>query len=207
MAVMNLGDIASEFSGHTVIDRSLVFGFGPSPETTHFGGTEPMEKAMNAAWVLMEQPIEQYYDARLAPPTLSEEHLKLHNSRQTESIYPKLVTDDTDSDTSSESSGSPMSFDTCHSGSQADATGAEMARVDVVLQTQEAEMAAVAALEASYAEDARRAQLPTDGALLMGALREVEASGTLDKRESVKLKMAIPMGQPIARLCQFTEWE
>ena len=48
MAVTIFGDIASEFSGHTVIDRSLVFGFGSSPEITHLGGTEPMEKAMNA---------------------------------------------------------------------------------------------------------------------------------------------------------------
>ena len=54
MAVMNVGDIASEFAGHTVIDRSLVFGLGPSPEVTHFGGTEPMEKAMNGAWVELD---------------------------------------------------------------------------------------------------------------------------------------------------------
>ena len=48
-----------------------------------------------------------------------------------------------------------------------DATGAEMVGVDAMLQIQEAEMAAAAALETSYAEDARRAQLPTDGTLLM----------------------------------------
>ena len=57
MAVMNIGDIASEFAGHTVIDRSLVFGLGPSPEVTHFGGTEPMEKAMNGAWVELDEEV------------------------------------------------------------------------------------------------------------------------------------------------------
>ena len=57
LAVMNVGDIASEFAGHTVIDRSLVFGLGPSPEITHFGGTEPMEKAMNGAWVELDEDI------------------------------------------------------------------------------------------------------------------------------------------------------
>ena len=57
MAVMNFGDIASEFAGHTVIDRSLVFGLGPSPEITHFGGTEPMEKAMNGAWVELDEDL------------------------------------------------------------------------------------------------------------------------------------------------------
>ena len=57
LAVMNVGDIASEFAGHTVIDRSLVFGLGPSPEITHFGGTEPMEKAMNGAWVELDEDL------------------------------------------------------------------------------------------------------------------------------------------------------
>ena len=59
LAVMNVGDIASEFAGHTVIDRSLVFGLGPSPEITHFGGTEPMEKAMNGAWVELDEDVEE----------------------------------------------------------------------------------------------------------------------------------------------------
>ena len=49
---VNVGDIASEFAGHTVIDSALVFGLGPSPEIAHFGGTEPMEKALNGAWVV-----------------------------------------------------------------------------------------------------------------------------------------------------------
>ena len=57
LAVMNVGDIASEFAGHTVIDRSLVFGLGPSPEITHFGGTEPMEKAMNGAWIELDEDL------------------------------------------------------------------------------------------------------------------------------------------------------
>ena len=55
--MMNVGDIASEFAGHTVIDRSLVFGLGPSPEITHFGGTEPMEKAMNGAWIELDEDL------------------------------------------------------------------------------------------------------------------------------------------------------
>ena len=52
---MNVGDITSEFAGHTVIDRSLVFGLGPSPEITHFGGTEPTEKAINESWVELDE--------------------------------------------------------------------------------------------------------------------------------------------------------
>ena len=63
MAVMNVGDIASEFAGHTVIDRSLVFGLGPSPEVTHFGGTEPMEKAMNGAWVELDEELSTIGDS------------------------------------------------------------------------------------------------------------------------------------------------
>ena len=54
---MNVGDVASEFAGHTVIDRSLVFGLGPSPEVTHFGGTEPMKKALNGAWVELDEDL------------------------------------------------------------------------------------------------------------------------------------------------------
>ena len=57
MAVMNIGDTSSEFAGHTVIDRSPVFGLGPSPEITHFEGTEPMEKAANGAWVELEEEV------------------------------------------------------------------------------------------------------------------------------------------------------
>ena len=53
--MMNVGDIASEFARHTVIDRSLVFGLGPSPKITYFGGTEPIEKAMNGAWVELDE--------------------------------------------------------------------------------------------------------------------------------------------------------
>ena len=55
LAVMNVGDIASEFVGHTVIDRSLVFGLGPSQEITHLGGIKPMEKVMNGAWVELDE--------------------------------------------------------------------------------------------------------------------------------------------------------
>ena len=54
---MHVGDTASEFKGHTVIDRSLVFGLGPSPEFTHFGGTEPMEKAMNGTGVELDEDL------------------------------------------------------------------------------------------------------------------------------------------------------
>ena len=54
MSVMNYGDIACEFSGHTVLDRSLVFGLAPSPEVTHFGGTDPIEQATNAGYVVLD---------------------------------------------------------------------------------------------------------------------------------------------------------
>ena len=57
LALMNVGDIASEFAGHTVIDRLLVFWLEPSPEITHFGGTEPMEKAANGAWVELDEDL------------------------------------------------------------------------------------------------------------------------------------------------------
>ena len=60
---MNVGDIASEFAGHTIIDRSLVFGLGPSPEVTHFGGTEPTEKAMNGAWVKLDDDLSTIGDS------------------------------------------------------------------------------------------------------------------------------------------------
>ena len=51
----NVGDIASEFTGHIVVDRSSVFGLGPPPEITHFGGTEPTENATNGAWVELDE--------------------------------------------------------------------------------------------------------------------------------------------------------
>ena len=63
LAVMNVGDIASEFAGHTFIDRPLGFGLGPSPEVTHFGGTEPMEKAMNGAWVELDEELSTIGDS------------------------------------------------------------------------------------------------------------------------------------------------
>jgi hypothetical protein len=56
-AVMCFGEIASEFAGNTVMDRSLVFGLKPAPEITHFGGTEPIEKATSAGWVSLGRPV------------------------------------------------------------------------------------------------------------------------------------------------------
>ena len=74
MAVMNIGDIASEFAGHTVIDRPLVFGLGSLPEVTHFGGTKPMETAMNGAWVELEEDVAEA--ARLPEVTVADAVLK-----------------------------------------------------------------------------------------------------------------------------------
>ena len=198
MAVMNFGDIASEFSGHTVLDRSLVFGFGPSPEITHFGGTEPMEKAMNAAWIVMDHPVERYFDA-LTPEEAVEQEQEQMDQAAGSNYMPELV-----DDSISECSASTESFGTCSSITEAQLA---MAEVDAILQDiQEAERAANEALAGSYREDARREQLPTDGALLMDGLRMVVASGWLEAAEVAKLSTALPIWQVAAQLAQFQEW-
>jgi hypothetical protein len=58
-AVMQFGEIASEFAGHTVLDRTLVFGLKPAPEITHFGGTDAIEQALNSGWIDTGLPVHQ----------------------------------------------------------------------------------------------------------------------------------------------------
>jgi hypothetical protein len=81
-AVMQFGEIASEFAGHTVLDRSLVFGLGPAPEITHFGGTDAIEQALNSGWIDLGVPVSELEGGASAEKRSQEVFLALEESKR-----------------------------------------------------------------------------------------------------------------------------